>query len=562
VTATLSGITGHASATITAAPASGVNIPMFHVDVNRSGLNDNETTLTTSNVSASTFGKLYSVLVDGYVYGTPLIMSNLTVKGVTHNVLYVATENDTVFAFDSDTGGAPLWQTSLLNQQGTTNEEPSVGPINPYEGVTGTPVIDTSTNMLYVVSVQRSPSTNAYFRLSAIDISTGAITNTTVITASVPGTNKYTSNGMDTLGTDCIQRAALLAAYGNVYIGFGGCHSGWLLAYDESTFSQVGLFDMSPNNNGEGQYASAGGVWMGGGGPVADGQGNVLITTGNGPYAPTPTLPATSTQSNAGAWSDSVLRFNSTLTLENNFTPQEFQFMDCNDSDLASGGLMMIPGSTEVLAGGKMGKLYFLNGENLGGETTGDTGATQTLEWGAAGLINDYSTSCNDVNGNTYSAMVNSFEIFGTAAYFNNSVYLGVTPTGPNVPSGIRQFTLTNGTWTPGTDTTQYMQENTRGATPFISANGTSEGILWMIDQGQPLQTSAPTNATLRAYNASDLSTGELYDSSMNGMADVPGYGIKFSSPVVANGKVYISTGHDLTTASSPQGEIDVYGLH
>jgi len=568
VTATLGGVSGTASITVTQASGAGVNIPMFHVDASRSGLNPNETTLTPSNVSSATFGKLFSVLVDGYVYGTPLIMSNLTVNGATHNVLYVATENDSVFAFDSDTGAA-LWHQTLLQ----SGEGPIPGPINPYEGVTGTPVIDTTSNTLYVVSVQLPPRAAAYFRLNALNITTGAITNSTVINASVPATNSDANKttGMETLGTNCIQRAALQLAYGNVYIGFGGCHSGWLLAYDESSLSQVGVFNMSPNDDGEGAYASAGGVWMGGGGPVADGNGNIFVTTGNGPYDPT-ALPANDNTPGAGAWADSVLKFNATLNLEDSFTPQDYVFMDCADADLASGGLLMIPAGPaqgQLVAGGKMGKLYFLNNTDLGGESTGDKGALQTLEWGAAApgqsaLVSAYTGSCS-INGNSYSATINPFEIFGTSAYFNGSIYLGITPTATGIPSGIRQFTYTNGQWVPGTDTTQSTQQDTRGTTPFISANGNSDGILWMIDQGLPLQNSSgngTTAATLRAYDASDLSSGELYDSGQNGNADVPGYGIKFSSPVVANGKVYISTGHDLTTVTNPHGEIDVYGLN
>jgi hypothetical protein len=555
VSAMLNGVSGNANITVTAPSAGGVNIPMFHVDANRSGLNAQETTLTPSNVNAATFGKLFSDLVDGYVYGAPLIMSNVTVNGAQHNVLYVATENDSVYAFDADAAGAPLWKTSLLE----TGEAPINGAIAPSEGVTGTPVIDPATNTLYAVSVQKASGAAATFRLNALDIATGAqkFGGPVTIVAKVPATNSDAVNGYQTMTTSCIQRAALLVAYGNVYIGFGSCHSGWLLAYDASSLIQVGVFNASPNLDGEGQYASAGGVWMGAGGPVADGAGNVYITTGNGPWDPT-----------QQAYADTVLKFNSTLTIEDYFTPQDFQFMDCNDSDLASGGLMLIPdlGPSQLVAGGKMGKLYFIDSAtgSMGEEQAGDAGALQTLEWGAGGLISPYlSAVCQDSAGNNQ-AMINSFEIFGTAAYFNGSIYLGITPTGSNVPSGIRQFTYTGGQWVPGTDTSQYTQENTRGATPFISANGTSDGILWMVDQGQPLQTpasSGPTSATLRAYEATDLSS-QLYNSNQNGTADVPGYGIKFSSPVVANGKVYISTGHDLTTANNPQGEIDVYGLN
>jgi hypothetical protein len=245
--------------------------------------------------------------------------------------------------------------------------------------------------------------------------------------------------------------------------------------------------------------------------------------------------------------------------------------MDCADSDLAAGGLLLIPGTSpaQLVAGGKMGKLYFVNSTNLGHENTGDTGAIQTLEWGAAStpggtpLVSTYlSPPCTYSTPNP-TAMINPFEIFGTSGYFNGSIYLGITPTGSSVPSGIRQFTYTGGVWVPGTDTSQYTQENTRGATPFLSANGTSDGILWMLDQGQPLQntgTSGTTTATLRAYDATDLSN-QLYNSNTN-PSDVPGYGIKFTSPVVANGKAYISTGHDLTTVANPRGEIDVYGLN
>jgi len=216
-----------------------------------------------------------------------------------------------------------------------------------------------------------------------------------------------------------------------------------------------------------------------------------------------------------------------------------------------------------------MGKLYFTNSTDLGHEKTGDTGAIQTLEWGAAStpggtpLISSYTSQPCTYDPSQPTAVINSFEIFGTPAYFNGSIYLGITPTATNIPSGIRQFTYTGDTWVPGTDTLQYTQENTRGTTPFISANGTTDAILWMVDQGQPLQTpasSGPTNATLRAYDATDLSN-QLYNSQVNS-ADMPGYGIKFTSPVVGNGKVYISTGHDLTTVTNPQGEIDVYGLN
>jgi uncharacterized protein YjdB len=558
ISASLNTISGSDPVTITLPQAAGVNITTWHVDANRSGLNANEQTLTPANIAPASFGKLFSYAVDGYVYGSPLIMSNVKIKGAAHNVVYVATEHDSVYAFDADHygTGAPLWQVSLLQ----TGETPLTdGPIQPYEGVTSTPVIDPNTNTLYVVSTQTSATAGGTFRLNALDITTGAqkFGGPVTLNVSVPATNSAAVNGVQTLDTSCIQRAALLLANGNIYMGFGGCHSGWLVAYSASTLQQVGVFNASPNLNGEGTYASAGGVWMGGGGPVADAQGNVYITTGNGPW------------DGQTAFGDSVLKFgptpvpgaNGTMQPIDYFTPSIYQFMDCFDADLAAGGLMLIPGTSTLVAGGKTGTMYLVNSKNLGHETANDAGALQRQVWGA-GLTggSTYPQSCQDSTG-TNTANVTSYEIFGTSAYFNNFIYLGVTPTSMNAPGGVRQFEYAT-TLTPFDDTADFQQQGTRGTSPFISASGTGYGIVWMIDQGNPLQNTsgaAPTSATLRAYDAANFPT-EIYNSNTN-PSDTPGYGIKFSSPVVANGKVYISTGHDLTTVSNPQGEIDVYGL-
>lgn len=549
ITATQAGVNGSSPLTVTVPPNSAVNIPTWHVDTNRSGLNAKEISLNTGNVNPGTFGKLFSYLLDGYAYAEPLLMSNVNIGGSVHNMLYVTTERDSVYAFDADNygKGTPLWHVSLLG----TGETPITdGPIQPYEGVTSTPVIDPSSNTLYVVSVQTTATANPTFRLNALDITTGAqkFGAPITISASVAGTNSDSVNGVTSLTTSCLQRSALLLAGGSVYIGFGSCHSGWLLAYNAKTLTQTGVFNASPDLNGEGPYASAGGVWMGSGGPVADSAGNIYIVTGNGPW------------DGKTAFSDSVLKFSSTLQLEDYFTPQDYQYMDCEDADMAAGGLMLIPGTTEVLTGGKTGKLYLVNSSNLGKEQPNDVGATQTL-WFESDLITPYASSCTDSTG-VHTATISSYEIFGTSAYFNGSVYLGVSPTLSNVPAGVRQFLYSGGALTPGSFTTPSVQENTRGTTPFISSSGATNGILWMIDTGQPLQTSTgnPENAILRAYDATNLGD-ELYNSSVNA-ADIPGYGIKFTSPVVGNGKVYISTGHDLTTATNPRGEVDVYGLN
>ena len=546
VSASLNSASGNAPFTVTIAPGTGVNIATWHVDNNRSGLNAGEQSLSPSNLSPHTFGKLFSYLVDGYVYGEPLLASNVTINGSAHNVLYAATENDSVYAFDADNygSGAPLWQVSLLQPGETplTN-----GVILPYQGVVSTPVIDLTSNTMYVVSTQDSASGAGIFRLNALDITTGAqkFGGPVTIQASVPGTNSSGNGSVVTLTTYCVQRSALLLANDKVYIGIGGCPTGWLLAYDAQTLTQTAVFNASPNLNGEGTFASAGGIWMGGGGPVADGSGNVYVVTGNGPW------------DGAAAWGDSVLKLNAQLQVADYFTPDGYAFMNCNDGDLGAGGLLLIPGTSEAVAGGKTGKLYLVNTNHLGEEQANDAGATQTL-WFESDLINPYSASCTDSTG-THTTDINPYEDFGTAAYFNGAVYLGVSPTTTTAPAGVRQFSY-SGTLTPEAYTTPSIQENAKGTTPFISANGTTDGILWMIDEGQPLQSSeASTSATLRAYDASNL-TNELYNSSQNS-GDLPGYGIKFTSPIVANGKVYISTGHDPVTAAKPRGELDVYGL-
>ena len=565
VTASLSGISGNASLIVMA----GTNVVMWHFDAQRTGLNPTEASLTPTTVTPQTFGKLFSYLLDGYEYGQPLLVSQVTIAGSAHNVVFAATEKDIVYAFDSDNYGAgtPLWQASLLQPGETPMTD---GPIQPFQGTTSTPVIDITSNTMYVISTQILTATSAStFRLNALDITNGKqkFGGPVTIQAAVPGTNSNSVNGVDTLNTSCVQRAALLLANATVYIGFGGCHSGWLLAYGAQSLAQTGVFNASPNLNGEGPYASAGGVWMGGGGPAADANGNIYITTGNGPW------------DGMTAWGDSVLKFPNDGTLgtpatpgasgvpTDYFTPDDYRFMNCHDADLASGGLLLIPGSTQALAAGKTGTLYLVNTTNLGQEQANDAGATQTVP----GVLRDqgfdpYPTSCTDVPGypgaGTWTANVNSYEFFSTASYFNEAVYVGITPTATTIPVGIVQFDYST-TLTPALVSSPPMQRGSNGTTTFISANGTADGVLWIIDPGNPIQNqnptvTAPTTAILRAYDPNNLAT-ELYNSGIN-TGDAPGYGIKFTSPIVANGKVYIGTAHDLANVTNPQGELDVYG--
>jgi hypothetical protein len=529
-------------------PASTVDVPTWHYNNARTGLNPNETALTPLSVNSQTFGKLFSYLVDGYIYAQPLYVSNLTIGGSAHNVVFVATEFDSVYAFDADNygAGAPLWKASLLK----SGETPLTGAtIQPYQGITSTPAIDLSSNTLYVVSAQHASSNS--FRLHALDLLTGAekFGGPADITASVAGTNSTAVNGVVTLPGGCMQRAALLLANNTVYIGFGNCHSGWLLAYDALTLTQTAVVNTSPNIDGYGTYGGAGGVWMGGGGPAADSNGSVYISTGNGPY------------DGLTSFGESVLKFDNQLHLLDHFTPFDWAYLQCVDGDLGGGGVVLLPGASQLLAGGKRGKMYLVNTANMGGMQANDAGLAQWL-WFEQDKVPAYTASCTDNNGVVQTTQTTGYEIFGTGSFFNGSAYLGVVPTATTNPGPVRQFPYANGQLTPGSVTPDSIQMSSYGTTAFISANGASNGILWMIDHGQPLQNPGglpPTSAVLRAFDATDVSK-ELYNSSQNA-ADAAGLGIKFTSPIVANGKVFIGAGHDPTTTANPQGELDVYGL-
>jgi Bacterial Ig-like domain (group 2) len=531
-----------------------VNVTTFHFDNKRSGLNNSESVLSPANVKPATFGKLFSLTVDGYVYAQPLYMSGLTVNGAKHNILLVSTEKNNVYAFDADSynNNQPLWQTSLLKN----GETPAAGGNpNPYHGSTSTPVIDANTDTMYVVT-QQIGSGESTFRLNAIDITTGNVLKTATITAQVsPAKNSDSVNGVLTLSQGLLQRTALLLDNGTLYFGFSADDSGWLLAYDEATLSQKGAFAVGPNNDGNGEYLGDGGIWMGGDGPVADGAGGIYVSTGNGPYNDV-----------SNAYGDSLLHLDSTLNLKDWFTPQDFGAMQCSDQDLSGGGVIMLPNG-DLVAGGKSGKVFQVASGNLGqGPHNEDSGAVTTLFPGDKVGLLSYSFTCtasdttNPPNGQpyptgTWNGTKTPYQLFGTPAYYNNSVYVGMTP-GPVVQLAMDssgKLTLTNNS------TKETVATGSLGTTPVISANNNTNAVLWFVDHGTPLQSGTPTSAILRAYDPTDLSK-ELYDSKMNA-ADNAGFGVKFSAPVVVNGKVFVATANDANLATNSKGEIDVYGL-
>jgi hypothetical protein len=510
------------------------------MDNGRSGLNNNEAQLTPGNVNSNSFGKLFSYAVDGYAYAQPLYISNLRVNGTSHNVVFVATEMASVYAFDADNfgDGSPLWKTSVLLPGSIP--QPGGNPL-PAQGLTSTPVIDTGTSTMYLVSAQKTNGVSS-FQLHAIDVTTGQqrAGSPVAIHASVPGTNSGAVNGTITLTNSCLQRAALLLSRGTLYIGFSACPTGWLLSYDAASLNQIAVLNMSPNADGYGQFGGAGGVWMGGGGPAADDPGNVYLSTGNGFY------------DGSSEWGNSILKVDSQLHINDNFTPFDWSFLQCRDLDVSAGGVMLIPGQSQLVGGGKAGKMYLVNTINMGKVQANDAGAAQTLFFSPGAT----SQTCVTNTGETVAGDKGKTSFYGTSAWFNGSIFVG------NDPGPVKQFTLKSGHLTEVAATPETISAFSYGTTPFVSSNGTSAGIVWVLDHGQPIQdpfASSPSPAILRAYDATNIAQ-LLYSSSQNA-GDAPGFGIKFTQPIVANGKVFITTAHDALSTTSPQGELDVYGL-
>ncbi len=493
-----------------------------HNDNFRSGQNLQETVLTPSNVNPVQFGKLYSVPVDGSVYAQPLYVPNLLIPGQgSHNVVFVVTEHDSVYAFDADSGSsAPLWHDSFINPSaGITTLPPQDiggGPIGGEVGITGTPVIDPGTGTMFVAAITKE--TGKYFwRLHALNIATGAEKpgSPVVISGEVSGT------GVGTDGTNVafdplwhLNRPGLLELNGVVYVAFGsegdlGQWHGWLFAFDASTLNLLSVFCTTPNG-------SDGAVWQGGGGLAADSLGNIYFTTGNGTF-----------DANIGGsdYSDSVLKIKlqtSGLAVLDYFTPYDQAVLAFNDEDLGSGGPLLLsdqPGSFPHLltVAGKGGTLYLINRDNLGKFQSGsDSQIVQSIraEFPASSEIG----------------------VFGIPAEWNGQVFY------QSEGDTLKAFALSNG-MLPNPPQKGPDVFGDRGASPSISASGTSNGIVWVLQQ-DAWSTNGPS--ILHAYSASNIQQ-ELYTSGQVASRDQAGVAVRFSVPTVANGRVFVGGGFSLT---------------
>ncbi len=489
ITAALSGVSGTATLTVAPAPASS-GVLTFHNDNLRTGQNPNETVLTPANVNVTNFGKLFSYAVDGRIYAQPLYVSNLNINGGLHNVVFVVTENDSVYAFDADgLSSSPLWKRSFINPgAGITTVPSTLGGSNvqPQIGITGTPVIDLATNTLYCVANTDENGT-VFWRLHALDILTGAdkFGGPVAVTAT-----EFTPQFQ-------LQRPGLLLANGNVYFAFGsnGDHNSWhgfVFAYDASTLLKVGMYNVTPTGNG-------GGVWQSAGGLGADASGNVYFSSGNG---------ANNVATGGTNISDSFIKLTPGTQLADFFTPFNHNSLDCCDLDLASGGPVLLPdqpGSFPhiMIGGGKTGSLYVMNRDNLGKFNSTSNNIVQTLN-GAVGPIYDQ------------------------PAYWNGMVYI---VSSNDVP---KAFAVSNGMLSSTAVSMAGASYTFPGASPAISANGTSNGIVWA-------QNWNNTGSILYAYDANNLGT-VLWNSNQNATRDSVGTGEKFMVPTIFNGKVYIGT--------------------
>ncbi len=503
----------HAAAAKTAvAAAANTAVTTFKNDIERDGQFTNETILNQSNVNVSQFGKRVQYSVDGQVYAEPLFLPNLSIGGSTHNVVFVATENDSVYAFDADatSAGAPLWKTSLLPGGATAvpNGAVSCGDLVPVIGITGTPVIDPSTGTLFVVSYDDEGG-NLVYRLHALNVLTGADKwPAIVISASAPGTGVGSSGGTVSFnpGTNR-QRVALLLENGKVYIAFAsfcdvGAYHGWILGYSYSTtaFTLANAYDDTPNG-------SDGGLWSGSGGAVVgDPSGNVYYLSGNGTF-----------DANTGGpdYGDSFVKLNGSLQVQDYFTPFNQQCLSQGDQDLGAGGLLMIPSANVVMSAGKEGRPYVVSTTSMGGFTAAPGG----LNCGSVG-----STTIDKIQQELPPGTVGS--LFSTPALWTG-------------PGGVQDvyWTQVNGptrafTWSGGKLSTAATSSSSgNGGDPIVSSNGTTAGtgIVWDQDYGGELHAYDPTNLA-----------HEFWNSGMNSSRDgLPGE-VKFATPTVANGEVFV----------------------
>ncbi len=523
-----------------------VAVCTYHNDNYRTGANTNETLLTPANVNATTFGKLFSYPVDGLIYTQPLYVPNVAIPGRgLHNVFYVASQHNTVYAFDADSSGGAgglLWKTNLgpsavttiagvfTNQNfGARYNNGSYTDIVPEVGITGTPVIDTNTGTLYVDAFTGEIAggiTNYFHRLHALKITDGTEQpySPVVVAASVPGVGMDSTNGRVYFNAQQqLQRSALTLVGGIVYVAYAGYADtdpfhGWIIGFRATNLVQLPnyVFNDTPNSTvaGFGDNAGEGGIWMAGGGLSVDANTNIYFETGNGSFNATNNTGGTE-------YGDSFVKLSTVngLSVVDYFTPYDQLFLQSADKDLGSGGVVLLPdqtGNTHVMLGaGKAGKIYVLNRDQL---TTGNN------HYNAGGST--------DAVLQSDSTKLGGHSVFATPAYFNGRIYMAAS--GDN----LKGFTLSNGLLSATVATNTARTFSFPGATPSVSANGVNNGLVWAICRANP--------ALLVACDATTMT--ELYTSTnASGGRDALANGVKFAVPTVADGKVLVGNSNSVS---------------
>lgn len=487
------------------------NVLTFHNDVARSGQNLREGILSPANVTVSDFGKLFTVAMDGKVDAEPLYVSALTIAGHRHNVVIAATEHDSVYAFDGDTGSV-YWHVSMLRAGETTSDDRNCNQVIPEIGVTATPVIDPSSGphgTAYVVAMSKDGHGNYYHRLHALDLSTGAeeFGGPVTVQASYPGNGS--ANSFD--AKQYKDRPGLLLLNGVVYTSFGShCDSepyaGWSIGYNEKTLQQASVFNFAPNGG-------AAAPWNSGGAPAADADGNIYYSLANGTFDTTLNPQGFPAKGDYGNALVKLAPAGSSFEVKDYWTMDNSVTESAGDVDLGSGGLVLLPDFTDstgkvrqlVAAAGKDGNLYVADRNNMGKFNPGS-------------------------NANLYQELPGVLPggMWGNPAYFNGIVYFGPAD------SEIRAFPVKNARLSSQPSSTTEDSYVYPGANPSISSYNGGSAILWAISSSSP--------AGLYAYNPYNLAV-KYYDSTQaaNGR-DNFGAGNKFMVPTIANGKVFVGT--------------------
>jgi hypothetical protein len=494
--------------------AATTSVLTYHNDNARTGQYTSETTLTPSNVKASTFGKKFAQPVDNYVYAQPLFVPGLTIGGQTHDVVFVATESNSLYAFDANASGSALWHTNVGTALSCSDLN-DCGDLVPGAGITGTPVIDPTTLTMYLVALTKDAA-GFHHLFHAINLLTGGDVSGSPIDVSptAPGTGANSDGGTVLFdpGTH-YQRCALLLSGGVVYVGIGSNaesnsdNHGWIVGFDASTLAPTMTFCASPNDN----WSS---LWQSGGGPSSDGTGSIYAETANGTF---------DVNTGGNDYGDSALKLDSTGKVVDYFTPYNQADLSSADIDFGSANPIVLPDQTgavvhELLASGKPGVLYLINRDDMGHFQSGsDSQIVQSVP---------AFPNTSVVTGG----------IFMSPAYWNGHVYVA------GIDDDLQTFTLSAGllSTSPASQTAESF--TWPGATVSVSSNGATAGIVWVLDGGA---------GVLRAYDATNLAS-ELYNTTQaSGGRDTPGAAVKFAVPTVANGHVYVGT----------QTELDVYGL-